>query len=72
MSSQLRSYICDSLSNTSKSTDWQDVLVKWYYPGHVGGVDSIQEALLCVSVEHDLNVEKLLDEITCACQTRRS
>jgi len=43
-------------------------------PGHVGGVDSIREALLCVcvSVEHDLNVEKLHDEITAACQTRGS
>jgi len=52
--------VYDSLSNTNKSTDWQDVLVKWYYLGHVGGVDSIQEALLYVSVEHDLNVKMRL------------
>ena len=46
----------------------QDVLVKWYYPGHVRGVDSIQEALLYVSVEHDLNVEmRLLVHVKLEC-----
>jgi len=40
------------------------------YIGHVGGVDNIRDALLCVGIECDLDVEKLHNEITHVHRTR--